>query len=136
MMMVAVSLAAGSMTAQAEMSPSGVIAVEQFNKLEQCMKNITTILSQVKDTESADAMAEKFVEATRAMTEQMVAMEAMGKELKEQPNEDDLAAFEQCRNNLQAAGFDMQTEMRRLSMVNFYESEKFISALMTMQQGM
>ncbi len=136
MMMVAVGLAASSMTVQAELSPDGVIAVEQFDKLEQCMKNMTAVLVKITDKESADAQAEAFLAATKALTEQMHAMMTMQEQLKGKPNADDEAAFEQCRNSLHVAGMDMQAELRRLAMVNFYDSEAFLKALMTMQQGL
>lgn len=133
MMMVAVGLAASSMTAQAELSPDGVIAVEHFVKLEQCMENITAVLTKVTDKESADAQAELFLVATKALTEQMLVMASLGNVLKGKPNADDEAAFEQCRNNLHVAGMAMQAELRRLAMVNFYDSEAFIKALMSLQ---
>ncbi|MBR3694938.1 MAG: hypothetical protein IKL98_01725 [Akkermansia sp.] len=133
MMMVAVGLAASSMTAQAELSPDGVIAVEHFGKLEQCMENMTAVLTKVTDKESADAQVEAFLAATKALTEQMLAMESLQNVLKGKPNADDEAAFEQCRNNLHVAGMAMQAELRRLAMVNFYDSEAFIKALMSLQ---
>lgn len=133
MMMVAVGLAASSMTAQAELSPDGVIAVEHFGKLEQCMENMTAVLTKVTDKESADAQVEPFLAATKALTEQMLAMESLQNVLKGKPNADDEAAFEQCRNNLHVAGMAMQAELRRLAMVNFYDSEAFIKALMSLQ---
>lgn len=133
MMMVAVGLAASSMTAQAELSPDGVVAVEHFGKLEQCMENMTAVLTKVTDKESADAQVEAFLVATKALTEQMLAMESLQNVLKGKPNADDEAAFEQCRNNLHVAGMAMQVELRRLAMVNFYDSEAFIKALMSLQ---
>ena len=133
MMMVAVGLAASSMTAQAELSPDGVIAVEHFVKLEQCMENMTAVLTKVTDKESADAQVEAFLAATKALTEQMLAMESLQNVLKGKPNADDEVAFEQCRNNLHVAGMAMQAELRRLAMVNFYDSEAFIKALMSLQ---
>ncbi|MBR3945056.1 MAG: hypothetical protein IKK15_08190, partial [Akkermansia sp.] len=104
-----------------------------FGKLEQCMENMTAVLTKVTDKESADAQVEAFLAATKALTEQMLAMESLQNVLKGKPNADDEAAFEQCRNNLHVAGMAMQAELRRLAMVNFYDSEAFIKALMSLQ---
>ena len=121
--------------AHAELTPDGVIAVEHFNKLENCFKALTAVLEQVKDKESADAQAAAFSAAAKALTVQMVEMTALQDKLKGKPNADDEAAFEQCRNNLHIAGMNMQAELQRLALVNFYESEAFIQALMSLQAG-
>ena len=120
--------------AHAELTPDGVVAVENFNKLESCMKDMVAVLEKVKDKESADAQATALVEAAKALGEQMAAMDSLQHQLTGMPNDDDQTAFEQCRNNLHVAGMNLQTELQRLAMVNFYESEAFIQALMSLQQ--
>lgn len=125
---------AATTPAHAELTPDGVVAVENFNKLESCMKDMVAVLEKVKDKESADAQATALVEAAKALGEQMAAMDSLQHQLTGMPNDDDQAAFEQCRNNLHVAGMNLQTELQRLAMVNFYESEAFIQALMSLQQ--
>ena len=120
--------------AQAELSQDGKVAVELFNKMEAHMNDITAVLEKVTDQASADAQAEAFAAAVQAFSAHVAAMEARTAELTGVPNADDEAAFEQCRNNLHAAGMYLQAELQRLAMVNFYDSEAFIKVLTTLNQ--
>ncbi len=132
--LAAVLLATAAAPVHAELSADGVVAVENFNKLEACLKDMTAILTKVTDKESADAQAPALIEAAKALAAQLAAMETLQHQLKGLPNADDKAAFEQCYNNLQVAGMDLQTELRRLAMVNFYDSEVFMNAILSLQQ--
>lgn len=133
--LAAIMLATAATPVQAELSHDGIIAVEQFNKLETCFNDMTAVLMKVTDKESADAQAPAFIKAAEALTAQLAAMQSLEHQLTGQPNADDEAAFEQCRNNLHIAGMAMQAELRRLAMVNFYDSEIFVKALLSLQQG-
>lgn len=133
--LAAMLLATAVSPVHAELSQDGLIAVEHFNKLETCFNDMTAVLMKVTDKESADAQAPAFIAAAQALTLQLAAMQGLEHELTGQPNADDEAAFEQCRNNLHIAGMAMQAELRRLAMVNFYESEVFVKALLSLQQG-
>ena len=105
-----------------------------INELCELQVKIVEILETVKDKESADAQAPALIEAAQALAAQLAAMETLQHQLKGLPNADDKAAFEQCYNNLQVAGMDLQTELRRLAMVNFYDSEVFMNAILSLQQ--
>jgi hypothetical protein len=120
--------------AQAELSQDGKVAVEYFNTLETYMNNMTAVLEKVTDQASADAQAEPFAAAVQVFTAHIASAESRANELTGMPNADDEAAFEQCQNNLHAAGMALQAELQRLAMVNFYDSEAFIKVLTTLNQ--
>ena len=132
--LVAATCMAGLTTpVQAEQTPDGLIAVGHFEKLEGCLIAMTDVLASVKNKESADATAPKLIEAASKLKEQMNAMVDLQNTLKQEPNEDDNKAFEEWHTRLHVAGFALQQELTRLAMVEFYGSEAFISALMSLQ---
>lgn len=132
-LLTAVAVSAGTTPARADMSPDGVIAVEHLTKLVACFEEITDVLSQITDKASADAMAPAFSKAAQNLTAQIVANSALQYKLTGSPTADDDAAFEQCSQNLHVAGIALQAELRRLAMVNFYDSEALLQALMSLQ---
>lgn len=131
--MAAMAVSAGTMPAQAEMSPHGMLAVEHLTKLEACFLEMTDVLSQITDKASADAMAPAFTKAAQALTAQIVANESLQHKLTGTPTADDDAAFAECSDRLHAAGIALQTELRRLVMVRFYESEALLQAILALQ---
>lgn len=132
--LVAATCMAGLTTpVQAEQTPDGLIAVGHFEKLEGCLIAMTDVLASVKNKESADATAPKLIEAASKLKEQMNAMVDLQNTLKQEPNEDDNKAFEEWHTRLHVAGIALQQELTRLAMVEFYGSEAFISALMSLQ---
>ena len=120
-------------TAQAAQTEDGLVAVAHFNTLETRLTELADVLATIKDKDSADAAAERFVEAAGKLQAQLTLMASLEDQLKGQPNADDKAAFEACQQRLHAAGIALQQELGRLAMVEFYGSEKFIQALMSMQ---
>ena len=132
--LVAATCMAGLTTpVQAEQTPDGLIAAGHFEKLEGCLIAMTDVLASVKNKESADATAPKLIEAASKLKEQMNAMVDLQNTLKQEPNEDDNKAFEEWHTRLHVAGIALQQELTRLAMVEFYGSEAFISALMSLQ---
>lgn len=118
---------------EAEQTPDGLIAVSHFEKLEGCLIAMTDVLASVKNKESADATAPKLIEAANKLKKQLNAMVALHHTLKQEPNEDDNKAFEEWNTRLHVAGIALQQELARLAMVEFYGSEEFIAALMSLQ---
>ena len=117
---------------QAEQTEHGLIAVAEYEKLEQCLLDLAKVLSTVESKETADAAAPLLAEKGKALQAQMSAMSELSAKLTQAPNEEDEAAFEKCKQNLHIAGIGLQQELARLAMVEFYESEAFISALLSL----
>lgn len=132
-MLVAMTTTVGTLPAQADLSPDGAVAVEHLIKLEACFQEMTDVLSQITDKASADAMAPAFVKAAHSLTAQIVANETLQHKLTGTPTADDDAAFAACSEKLHTAGMSLQAELRRLAMVQFYESEALIQAIMALQ---
>jgi hypothetical protein len=59
-------------------------------------------------------------------------MSELSSKLTQTPSADDEAAFEQCNQRLHIAGIGLQQELSRLAMVEFYESEAFVAALLSL----
>lgn len=129
----ALCLAGITPTAQAAQTEDGLVAVAHFNTLEGCLNGLTDVLATIKDRESADAAVPQFLEAVNKLKQQLDTMAGLQDQLKGLPNAEDNAAFEACQQRLQAAGIALQQELARLAMVEFYGSEQFIQALMSMQ---
>ena len=129
----ALCLAGTAPIAQAAQTEDGLVAVAHFNTLEARLKELADVLATIKDKDSADAAADRFVEAAGKLQEQMNTMAGLESQLKGLPNAEDKAAFEACQQRLHAAGIALQQELGRLAMVEFYGSEKFLQALMSMQ---
>jgi hypothetical protein len=118
--------------AHAEQTEHGLIAVTEFGKLEQCLLDFAKVLSTVESKESADAAAAQVVEAGKALQAQLAVMSELSTKLTQTPSADDEAAFEQCNQRLHIAGIGLQQELSRLAMVEFYESEAFVAALLSL----
>ncbi len=114
---------------QAEQTEHGLIAVAEFGKLEQCLRDFANVLSTVESKETADAAVPQVVEKGKALQAQLIAMNKLSERLTQIPNAEDEAAFEQCQQKLHEVGIGLQQELSRLAMVEFYGSEAFISAL-------
>ncbi|MBE6417542.1 MAG: hypothetical protein E7033_03635 [Akkermansiaceae bacterium] len=130
------SLTAVTTPAQAELSADGTIAVAEFDKLEACMQDFVDALAGIQDKESADAGAALLEEKIAALQQQMMAMQQLESKLKGIPTEDDKAAFEASRERLHTIGANLQQELMRLSLVNFYYSETLINTFKKLQGGM
>lgn len=118
--------------AQAAQTEHGIIAVTEFGKLEQCLLDFANVLSTVESKETADAAAQQLVETGKALQAQLTAMGELSDKLTQTPNAEDEAAFEQCKQRLHIAGIGLQQELSRLAMVEFYGSEAFIGALLSL----
>lgn len=119
---------------QAEQTEHGLIAVAEFNKLEQCLLDFAKVLSTVNSKKTADAAAPLVAEKGKALQAQMRSMNELSNKLTQTPTEEDKAAFEKCNQNLHIAGISLQQELARLAMVEFYGSEAFIAALQSLNQ--
>lgn len=130
------SLTAITTPARAELSADGTIAIAEFDKLEARMQDFIDVLAGIQDKQSADTSAALLVEKIAAMQQQMFAMQQLETQLKGTPTEDDKAAFEASGKRLHALGLNLQQELMRLSMVNFYYSEALINTFKKLQGGM
>ena len=72
------------------------------------------------------------METGKALQAQLTAMGELSDKLTQTPNAEDEAAFEQCKQRLHIAGIGLQQELSRLAMVEFYGSEAFIGALLSL----
>ena len=75
-------------------------------------------------------------EKIAALQQQMMAMQQLESKLKGIPTEDDKAAFEASGERLHTIGANLQQELMRLSLVNFYYSETLINTFKKLQGGM
>lgn len=130
------SLATVTMPAHAEISPDGAIAIAEFDKLEASMQAIVDVLAEIQDKQTADTKAALLAEKITALQQQMTAMQQLETKLKGIPTEDDKAAFEASKNRLHTVGANLQHELMRLSLVNFYYSETLINTFQKLQGGM